>query len=248
MRAGDRPEFDTEADKQIYKYVERHGTATRPAVQQAVSLPPEEFRERLEHLTATGYLAEEGGSLRLALDLGSVEAFQGEAFDYVVRPGHYGDFDGLVDCIRDVTSEESYVIAESVAEELLYDDTVTRHNTVESRMFFVATVDQEIVGWTHLDLPQVEKLRETAEQTVGVRPAYRGEGVGSALLHRGLDWAAANGYRKVYNSIPATNELALDFLANHGWSTEGVRKKHYTLGDERVDEVMMAYEIDGVGT
>lgn len=247
MRPEEPPRFDRDADKRIYKYVERHGTATRPAVKQESGLPPEEFQERLAHLKSTGYLAEDGGSLRLALDVGSVEEFEAQAFTYAVRPGHHEDFDGLVDCIRDVTAEETYVIAESVAEQLLYDDTVTRHNTVESRMFFVATVDREIVGWTHLDLPQVEKLRETAEQTVGVRPAYRNQGVGSELLWRGLDWAEANGFRKVYNAVPATNELALDFLADHGWVTEGIRKNHYTVGDDRVDEVMMAYEIDSVG-
>lgn len=243
MQTEDRLEFDTEADKRIYQYVERHGTATRPAVQKVASVPPDEFRERLEHLLTKGYLEEDGGSLRLALDRGSVEDFETDEFSYTVRPGHHEDFDALVDCIRDVTSEESYVIAETVAEELLYDDTVTRHNTVESRMFFVATVEGDIVGWTHLDLPQVEKLRETAQQTVGVRPEYRGVGVGSALLERGLDWAEANSYRKVYNSVPATNEHALDFLASHDWATEGVRKKHYTLGDDLVDEVMMAYTI-----
>lgn len=244
MEAQNRPEFETTAGKRIYKYVERHGTASRPAVQREADLPPDEFREHLEHLTSKGYLVEEGGTLRLALDVGAVEDFEAASFDYTVRPGHAGDFDGLVACIRAVTSDETYVIAETVAEQLLYDETVMRHNTVESRMFFVATVEGDIVGWTHLDLPQVDKLRETAEQTVGVRPDYRGEGVGSRLLDRGLDWAEANGYHKLYNCVPATNEVALDFLAAHDWRTEGVRKQHYTLGDERVDEVMMAYTID----
>ncbi len=243
MDAEHRPEFETAADKRIYQYVERHGTAARPAVQREANLPPEEFRERLEHLVDKGYLTEDGGSLRLALDVGAVETYETDTLTYTVRPAHHEDFDGLVDCIRSVTSEETYVVAESVAEQLLYDDTVTRHNTVESRMFFVATVDGDIVGWTHLDLPQVDKLREVAEQTVGVHPEYRGEGLGSRLLDRGVDWAAANGFRKLYNSVPAVNEVALDFLATHGWSTEGVRKRHYTLGDEQVDEVMMAYSI-----
>lgn len=244
MRADTRPQFDREADKRIYQYVERHGTAARPAVQRAADVSPAEFRERLDHLVSKGYLLEDGGSLRLALDVGAVETHAAPELTYTVRPAHHEDFDGLVECIRAVTAEETYVIAESVAEQLLYEDTVVRHNTVESRMFFVATVDGKIVGWTHLDLPQVEKLREVAEQTVGVHPEYRRHGVGSHLLERGVDWAAANGYRKLYNSIPATNGVALDFLEGHGWSTEGVRRQHYSLGDEQVDEVMMAHTIE----
>nr|WP_225335598.1 hypothetical protein [Halomicrobium urmianum] len=76
------------------------------------------------------------------------------------------DFEGIVDAIRDATDDEPYVVAETVAEELLYDDTVHRHNTVSSRVFFVATVDGEVVGWTHLDLPQVDKLQDIAQLTV----------------------------------------------------------------------------------
>jgi ribosomal protein S18 acetylase RimI-like enzyme len=77
--------------------------------------------------------------------------------------------------------------------------------------------------------------------TVGVREAYRQQGVGSQLLGRGLDWAEANGYQKVYNSVPMTNDEALSFLEAHGWETEGIRRDHYTIEDELVDEVMMAY-------
>ena len=84
------------------------------------------------------------------------------------------------------------------------------------------------------------QVRVTFE-TVGVREAYRGRGIGSRLLRRGLDWAEANGYRKVYNSVPTTNDEALDFLENRGWETEGIRKDHYTIGDRYVDEVMLAY-------
>lgn len=240
MKRGERPQFETEADKHIYQFVERHGTATRQAVRNAVSLPFDQFRSRLDYLKSEGYLEENEGTLRLALDSGSVERYHVDGLTYVIRPGGNADFEGLIDTIRDVTSEKTYVVAESVAEALLYDDTVTRNNTVESRMFFVATVDEHVVGWAHLDLPQVEKLRDTAQQTVGVRRSYRGRGIGSRLLRRGLDWAEANGYRKVHNSLPITNDVAIAFLENRGWETEGVRKGHYTIGDERVDEVMLA--------
>lgn len=75
--------------------------------------------------------------------------------------------------------------------------------------------------------------------TVGVRQEYRGRGVGSQLLERAREWAKANGYRKMYNSVPAVNDEAIAFPEAHGWHTEGIRKDHYTL----VDEVMMASEL-----
>ncbi|AXR78401.1 GNAT family N-acetyltransferase [Natrarchaeobaculum sulfurireducens] len=242
MRAPDRPTFDDETSKEIYQYVERHGTAARHRVRDAASVSAERFQEHLDDLKTKGYLEEDGGTIRVPLDAGSIEEYTTDDLTYTVRPARHTDFEAVVDAIRDVTATETYVVAETVAEQLLYDDTISRHTTVESRMFFVATVDAEVVGWTHLDLPHVEKLRDTAQLTVGVRPDYRGQGIGTRLLSRGLDWAEANGYRKVYNSVPATNDVALAFLGEHGWNTEGIRKNHYTIDDELVDEVMMAYE------
>ncbi|RQG98550.1 GNAT family N-acetyltransferase [Natrarchaeobius oligotrophus] len=243
MRAPERPTFDSEVNKEIYQYIERHGTAARHRVRDAASVSPAEFEETLEELKTKGYLEEDGGTLRIALDVGSIEEYATDEGTVTIRPARHADFEGLVETIRDVTSTESYVVAETVAEQLLYDDSVSRHNTVESRVFFVATVDGSVIGWTHLDLPHVEKLQDTAQLTVGVRPDYRGRGIGGTLLTRGLEWAEANGYRKVYNSVPAINDVALSFLEAHGWNTEGIRKNHYTIDGDHVDEVLMAYRI-----
>jgi GNAT superfamily N-acetyltransferase len=243
MQTLERPTFETEASKEIYQFVERHGTAARHRVREMVSLSPETFREELDRLTEEGYLKDEGGTLRLALDIGSVERHSTKETTYTIRPAQSEDFEPLVELIRAVTETAEYVVAESVAEQLLYEDTVTRHNAVESRVFFLAVEDGDPIGWTHLDVPQVEKLQNTARVTVGVREQYRGLGIGSQLLERALGWARANGYHKVYNSIPAVNDEAMAFLESHGWFTEGIRRDHYSLDDEMVDEVMMAQEL-----
>ncbi|SEL62054.1 GNAT family N-acetyltransferase [Haloferax larsenii] len=241
MRATEHPTFESEASKRIYEYVERHGTAKRNVLLDIAPVSSEEFGAELDRLKMRGYLEEDGGTLQLALDVGAIEEHQTDVGVVTIRPGRQQDFEGLIDAIRDVTSEKTYVVAEGIAEQLLYEEAVTRHNRVASRVFFVATVDGEVVGWTHLDLPQVEKVRETAQQTVGVKEDFRGSGIGSLLLQRGLDWAEANGFRKVYNSIPMTNDRAMEFLGDHGWDTEAIRREHYTIDDEFVDEVMMAY-------
>ena len=118
---------------------------------------------------------------------------------------------------------------------------MTRHNTVNSRVFFVATVDGDVVGWTHLSISQVEPVQDIARQTVGVRETYRGHGIGSKLLQRGVAWAEANGYRNVYNRIPIVNDRALEFFTTHGWDTEAIRRDRYTIDDADVDEVLTAY-------
>lgn len=241
METSERPTFESDAAEEIYRYVERHGTAARHRVREVTSLSADEFRDELDRLESRGYLEDDGGTLQVALDVGSVETYSINDLEYAIRPAKQTDFEGLVETIRDVTAEETYVVAESIAEQLLYEDTINRHNTVQSRVFFVATVDGDVVGWSHLDLPQLDKLQSTAQLTVGVRKSYQGRGIGSRLMQRALDWAEANGYRKVYNSVPTTNDEAIAFLEERGWETEGIRKEHYTIDDRHVDEVMLAY-------
>ncbi|APX95487.1 GNAT family N-acetyltransferase [Natronorubrum daqingense] len=243
MGAIERPTFSSDASRQLYEYVERNGTVKRHKLLDVVSLPTDEFRDHLEGLKSDGYLEEDGGTLQISLEFGAITEYEIDDLSFLVRPGRQDDFDGLIETIRDVTAAETYVVAETIAEELLYEDSVSRHNAVKSRMFFVASVDGEVVGWTHLDLPQVEPMQGTAQQTVGVREAYRGNGIGTKLLARGIEWAEANGYRKVYNSVPITNDRALEFLTVHGWDTEAIRRDHYEIDGECVDEVMMAYEL-----
>ena len=69
---------------------------------------------------------------------------------------------------------------------------------------------------------------------------YQGHGIGGRLLDRGLDWAREHSYEKIYNSIPSTNEDAIAFFEAHGGEVEATREDHYKIGDEYINEVMLA--------
>jgi len=240
----ERPTFESEESRRLYRQIEGHGAVPVEEVRAAVGLPEGEFREHLGRLQTNGYVEERDGTLEVALDVGAEEEYETEDITYFVRPARNEDFEALVDTIEAVTSKRTYVVAERLAEELRYDDTVTRHTSVWSRVFFVATADDDVVGWAHLELPQLEKLRRTARVTVGVREDFRGYGIGARLLDRALDWAEANDYLKVYNNVARTNGNAIAFLKRHGWEEEAVHRNHYTIGHKQVDEVMLAYIFD----
>ncbi|SNZ12786.1 L-amino acid N-acyltransferase YncA [Natronoarchaeum philippinense] len=245
MKLSQPIEFDHEDRQQIYEYVERNGRAGHDETQRAV-LPNDRggFRHHVAILKRNGYLETTAdGDLQVAIEDAGEEEFTGEEFTFTIRPARQKDLTGIVGAIRQVAEQGTYIVAETVAQELDHQEALLRHNELESRMFFVATVNDEVVGWVHLHAPELEKLHHTAELTVGVVDEYRGRGLGSHLLSRGLEWAGKNGYEKLYQSVPATNDAAIDFLETHGWETEAVREDHYKIDDEYVDEVMMAVEL-----
>ena len=236
----------------IYEYVEAHGAVDRERVRREVfpTDPPREphydrlFRHNVAILKRDGYLEEDDdGTLRIAIAADADEAFATDDVSVTIGPARQEDFSGIVGAMGQVVEELTYIEAETVADVLDHENVLLRHNAYESRMFFVATVEDDVVGWAHLHLPTLAKLSHTAELTVGLIEEYRGLGIGSQLLERTLEWVRSQGHEKVYQSVPATNEAAVAFFEDRGWTIEAVREDHYKLDDEYVDEVMMAIEL-----
>ncbi|SEH14700.1 L-amino acid N-acyltransferase YncA [Natronorubrum sediminis] len=243
MSSSEPLEFGHDDRKRIYEYVERHGAVEPDTVQEDLSIDPSGFRHHVAILKRDGRLEREDGTLRVTMAAGAEEEYVSDDLEFHIRPARQEDLTGIVGAIRQVAEEKTYIEAESVADEIDHQETLLRHNEIESRMFFVATVEDEVVGWVHLHAPELEKLSHTAELTVGVLDEYQGYGIGSHLLSRGLEWAGANGYERVYQSVPSSNEEAIAFLEAHDWETEAVREDHYKLNGHYADEVMMALEL-----
>lgn len=243
MEVSERLEFGSRDRKDIYEYVERRGAVPAEKVRTALGFDEQAFGHHLAVLRRDGYIRKHDGDLEIAYEMGDEEEHQSEDLRYAIRPAHQADLSGLVGVIRQVAKDGAYIEAETVADIIDHEEILLRNNDVRSRMFFVATVDDEVIGWVHLDLPETEKLKHTAVLTVGVLDEYRDRGLGAALLSRGVEWARDRDYEKLYNSAPSTNEDAIGFLEAHGWKTEATRKNHYKINDHYVDEVMMAVEL-----
>ncbi len=74
---------------------------------------------------------------------------------------------------------------------------------------------------------------------MSVGAAYRGVGVGSALLEAALAWAAAAGFTKVVLSAFPHNTRAIAFYERHGFTFEGRRPQQFCREGRYIDEVLM---------
>lgn len=243
MEMDTRLEFDDRNRKDIYEYVERRGAVDPEEIRTTLGFDRTAFGHHLAVLRRDGYLRKTDGTIEIAFDFDAGEEIEAGDVRYTIRSARQDDLSGLVGVIRQVAKDGTYIEAESVADLIDYEEILLRHNEVSSRMFFVATIEDEVIGWVHLDLPETDKLSHTAVLTVGVLEEHRNAGVGSALLNRGVDWASENGFEKLYNSVPATNDAAISFLESHDWTTESCREGHYKIDGAYVDEVMLAMKI-----
>lgn len=239
-----RPTFETKDREHIYDYVAAHEPVDSEELYDAdvVRVEPERYLQLVAVMKRDGHLRVRDGKLYTARDRGTAEEHRGEEFEFTIRPARQEDLSGIIGVIRQVTEDRTYIEAETVAQQLEDDDALLRYGETEERKFFVAIVDGEVVGWVNLTIPEQEKLSHTAELTLGLLEEFRGRGIGSHLMQRSLSWATTQGLLKVYNSVPATNQAAVEFLQAHDWAVEAVRHDHYLINGTPVDEVMMALE------
>jgi ribosomal protein S18 acetylase RimI-like enzyme len=238
--ASQRPTFETKDRERIYEFVEDRGGATHEELVEADLLTdPDRYRQLVAVMKRDGVLEAVDGELRPAVDAAGTESHVIEGTEVTIRPARQEDISGIIGVLKQVADERRYIVAEDVADQLSGDSALMRED-LEDQRFFVGTVDDEVVAWCGVEQPSLEKLAHNAELTLGVLEEYRGSGIGSRLMDRGLSWAAESGFHKVYNSVPATNQAGIEFLGDHGWNTEAIRRDHYRIDGEFVDEVMMA--------
>ncbi len=240
MQFSDELEFGHRDRKDIYRYVERYGTVEYEDARRALDMSQEAFGHHVAVLRRDGILEKDGETLRVAFEDEGEERYVEDGLEVVIRQAREDDLTGLVGAMRDALADRTYIVGETVADIVDHEEVLLRHNDLEKRMFFVATVHDDVVGWVHINVPELDKLGHTAELTVGVIEEYRGNGIGTNLLERGLEWAERQGLEKIYNSVPATNQDAIAFLESRGWEIEAVRENHYKIDDDYVDEVMLA--------
>ena len=241
------PEFESQERQRVYEYVNGQGIVDRDdLLGGALEIDAASVEAHLTALTEEGHLEEQDGQFRTAIERIEPRTYVSEDVEYTIRPARETDLPGIIDAIRQVSEEKTYIEAETVAEELDRDDVLIRFDRFESRMFFVAVVDDEVVGWLHLEAPELAKLKHTSRLTLGIVEEYRGLGIGRRLMERGLEWAERNGFHKVYNSFPATNRAAIEFIDSLEYEAhcEAIRKDHYMIDGEFVDELNLAVYLD----
>jgi ribosomal protein S18 acetylase RimI-like enzyme len=239
-----KPSFRHKDRRDIYDHVERHGAMEPEEVRRSLGMEPRAFGHHVAILRRDNVLEQRDGKLRVALEAGAEEEYTGEEISFTIRQAREEDLTGLVGAIRQAIGGGEYVRAETVADVIDNEGVILRHNEIESRIFFVACVEGEVVGWVHLKHIELEKLRHTAQLTLGVLSEYRGNGIGSHLLERGLTWAQQQGFEKIENALPATNEMAIEFLKSRDFEVDAVRQDHYKLNGKYVDEVMMKKQLE----
>jgi phosphinothricin acetyltransferase len=97
-----------------------------------------------------------------------------------------------------------------------------------------------VVGWGSLNQFNPRKAYDyVADFSVYVERAWRGKGVGSALLRALIARAKLLGYHKLVLSAFPWNALGMALYQKHGFRTVGIYKEQGLLDGQWVDTIIM---------
>lgn len=165
--------------------------------------------------------------------------------EVVVRTALPDDATALPGFLRAVAGESSHLLTqpdEFTQTEEEQQAWIQAHLDGPGQIVMVAEAGGELIGV--LSFENGHRRRNTHQGALGmsVREAWRGVGVGTAMLQRLLDWAARNSLiEKVGLAVFATNHPAIGLYRKFGFVEEGRQPKQIKLGPGRYEDVVLMY-------
>jgi len=160
-----------------------------------------------------------------------------------IRQISQDDIESLHSCLDRVARERKYLGFTRAAP---IDE--TRKSLVEDMergvIRLVALDDSNVVGWCHIRPDRWEGFTHAGWLGMGVLKTYRGQGIGSALLHQALVEARNRSLERVELSVFASNLTAIHLYEKFKFEIEGRKKRARKIDGSYDDIILMALLFD----
>lgn len=116
-------------------------------------------------------------------------------------------------------------------------------NAANANTLMVATVaDGAIVSMSHADCGPKQRTQHVADMGISILPAFRGIGLGTAIMQAMIDWAAAHPrIEKLSLDVQATNEPALALYHKLGFVEQGRKPRELKYADGSYGDMITMY-------
>jgi diaminopimelate decarboxylase len=159
---------------------------------------------------------------------------------FEVRPARPGDARSFLEAFRSVASERRFIQTEEVSQTVRQYRKRFRRPVTGEAAHLVAVSRGGVIGSISIRRDAHPATRHTASIGMFVTSAWRGRGVGTALLDGAMRWARDVGVERIDLSVYPHNQAAIALYRAFGFVEEGrlIRRAKKSYGYE--DEILMA--------
>ncbi|WP_369814416.1 N-acetyltransferase family protein [Lysinibacillus sp. ZYM-1] len=136
--------------------------------------------------------------------------------DLIVREALVSDSEQMLKIQLQALAEQKYLLTtleefnQTIEEQ---EKWIEQKQENERDVIFVAELEGEIVGWLMFQSPPQKRISHTGTFGMVVASNIRGQGVGTLLLTKLIDWATVNPFiEKVCLGVFSTNEKLLNYI------------------------------------
>jgi RimJ/RimL family protein N-acetyltransferase len=151
--------------------------------------------------------------------------------------------EGFRECVDEVARERLYLAMLEAPPPMQVREFVLG-NIRSGAPAFVAIVDGSVIGWCDVLVKPRPTLAHSGVLGMGVRRAYRGHGIGGALIRATLDAAWKSSLTRVELTVRADNTRAKAMYERFGFSVEGLCRNHMRIDGRYCDSFLMAILFD----
>lgn len=140
----------------------------------------------------------------------------------------------------DVVARERRYIATVEAPPLEQIQQFVSANQARGGVQFLALDGETVVGWCDVNRYQRVGYQHSGGLGIGLRPDYRGHGIGARLALAAISAARTHGIERIELEVWATNARAIALYQQLGFVHEGLRRRARFLDGTYDDAVVMA--------
>lgn len=162
---------------------------------------------------------------------------------YHLREIHEMDAAALLDLFRSMEDDSPFVLLDAGERTTSISEQREEIRSIlaqDNQMMWVIENGPELVAWLGAWGERYRRVRHSVLIGVGVRKGYRRKGLGAALFTQLEKWARKHGISRLELVVAVENVPAIALYEKMGFEIEGVKRKSYRIGTERVDEYLMA--------
>jgi ribosomal protein S18 acetylase RimI-like enzyme len=158
---------------------------------------------------------------------------------FPVLPIEMRHIDSFGDCVGEVARERRYLaIVDAFAPE--QNALWVAVNRARGNPLFVALDGERVIGWCEVRRELLPGREHSGVLGVGLRPPFRGAGLGRRLMECAIASAWQRGFTRIELWVRSPNAAAIALYGKLGFVEEGRRRDAVRLDHGSEDELLMA--------
>lgn len=160
-----------------------------------------------------------------------------------IRDSIIGDEEKLVKLFSVLETETQFMLMEPDESKLTIEkqaQLIKEFSQSNSRVLFVASENNEIVGFLGGTGGYANRERHTIKIAMGILASYWGKDIGVQLLQALFTWAKMNHFHRIELTVMEENLRAKALYSKVGFEIEGVKRKSLKVSGKYTNELLMS--------